>query len=349
MENHPIPQNVTGFQFKLIGDMTLKQFVYLAAGIVGGWFFFSLPISPFIKFPISILFILAGISFAFLPLAGRPVDVMVANFIKSLFSPTQYIYRKTEAPSTIHAINPNLKILPKTEPKKQAIISIREESIDAVEKQKEKEDETLQEKEDTLEKELKDAKAKEASLDKKSPTPPELHQKVISLEEQLQEILIQKEQLAQQIIDLQKKLSLQKKTVFTPTTLEPKAIAQNVKMVPKNMAKNLGIPLTSDVPNIITGIVKDPRENPLSNILVEIKDKEGNPARAFKTNLLGQFASATPLSNGVYTIEFEDPKAQNKFDAIELSLTGKIIMPIEVKSIDTREELRKSLFGQQTS
>ncbi|EKD47460.1 MAG: hypothetical protein ACD_66C00049G0001, partial [uncultured bacterium] len=28
MEQHPVPQNVTGFQFKLIGDITLKQFAY---------------------------------------------------------------------------------------------------------------------------------------------------------------------------------------------------------------------------------------------------------------------------------------------------------------------------------
>lgn len=319
MENHPIPQNVTGFQFKLIGDITIKQFVYLAAGSVSGWFFFSLPIAPFVKFPLSSFFILVGISFAFIPIAGRPIDVMVANFIKSLFNPTLYIYRKTGQGSWL----PN------------------EQPVDEFEKQKEKEE--------TLEKELEDAKTKEAKLDKKSPTSFDVHQKVISLEEQLQEILAQKEQLYQQIVDLQKKLNLQKETILTSTALGSKTPTQSVRKVPKTMTKDVGLILTPDNPNIIAGIVTDPRGNPLPNILVEIKDKENNPVRAFKTSVLGQFASATALSNGAYIIEFEDPKAQNKFDTIELGVKGEVIMPIEVKSVDTREELRRSLFGQHTN
>ena len=380
MENHPIPQNVTGFQFKLIGDMTIKQFVYLASGVVSGWFFFSLPIIPFIKLPISTFFILTGITFAFMPVAGRPIDIMVANFIRSFFAPTQYVYRKTyqdgwlpnkeiviKASSTVHAIQANLQTLPKTETKNLAsssaynspiiisqpstshIVSMSEVLIDELEKQKEKDNESLKEKEQTLEEKPEDARTKEAKLDKDPNASLGLHQKVLSLEEQLQEILGQKEQLAQQIVELEKKLNLQKKTISLPTTLVPKTPTQNVRIVPANMAKTVGLPLRTDAPNVITGIVTDPRGNPLPNILVEIKDKEGNPVRAFKTSVLGQFASAKALSNGVYVIEFEDPKAQNKFDTIELNVTGEVIIPIEVKSIDTREELRKSLFGKQAN
>lgn len=327
MENHPIPQNVTGFQFKLIGDMTIKQFVYLAAGAVSGWFFFFLPITPFIKFPISVFFVLTGISFAFMPIAGRPIDVMVANFIKSLFSPTLYIYRKIDQSS----------LLTRYHPPTPHAISTKKAPIDEL--GKEKENESLQKKEEVLEKELEDAKTKEEKLDTKSTASFDLHQKVLILEKQLQEILMQKEQLAQQIVDLQKKLSLQKQPIITSS--------QNVKRV-SGMAKTVSLHTPED-PNIIIGVVTDPRGNPLSNILVEIKDKEGNPVRAFKTSTLGQFASATPLSNGVYTIKFEDPKKQNKFDTLELTVTGEVIIPLVVKSIDPREELRKSLFGQQAN
>ena len=98
-------------------------------------------------------------------------------------------------------------------------------------------------------------------------------------------------------------------------------------------------------PNLITGITKDARGNALSNILIEVKDKEGNPVRAFKTNEFGRFASATPLINGNYTIEFEDPKGQNKFEKGIINVTGQIIQPFAVISIDTREELRRSLFN----
>jgi hypothetical protein len=82
----------------------------------------------------------------------------------------------------------------------------------------------------------------------------------------------------------------------------------------------------------------------LSNILVEVKDKDGNPVRAFKTNALGQFASATPLSNGIYEIELEDAKKQHAFKAIQINANGQIMLPIEIISHDAREELRKALF-----
>lgn len=105
------------------------------------------------------------------------------------------------------------------------------------------------------------------------------------------------------------------------------------------------MPNIPESPNLITGITKDARGNALANILVEVKDKEGNPVRAFKTNEFGRFASATPLINGSYTIELEDPKGQNRFAKIIVNATGQIILPIVAISIDTREELRMSLFS----
>jgi hypothetical protein len=96
---------------------------------------------------------------------------------------------------------------------------------------------------------------------------------------------------------------------------------------------------------LIVGVTKDPRGNALPGILVEIKDKENGPVRAFKTNEFGRFASATPLASGTYSIDFEDPKAQNKFEKMTIVLTGQIIPPIQAISIDTREELRRSLFA----
>ena len=111
------------------------------------------------------------------------------------------------------------------------------------------------------------------------------------------------------------------------------------------MTKSVGLPSTPEFPNVISGIVKDPRGNPLANILVEVKDPQGNAVRAFKTNALGQFASATALSNGEYIVDFEDPRGQNKFDSISFKAIGEIILPIEVISVDTREELRRSLFN----
>jgi len=92
MENHPIPQDITSFQFRLIGDMTIKQFVYLAGGFILAWIFFILPI-PILNLLLAVLSALLGIGLAFLPIAGRPMDIMIRYFIKSLFSPTQFVYQ----------------------------------------------------------------------------------------------------------------------------------------------------------------------------------------------------------------------------------------------------------------
>jgi hypothetical protein len=128
----------------------------------------------------------------------------------------------------------------------------------------------------------------------------------------------------------------------TPAPQEP---TKTIRPLIKGFGRVPNAPSVPDSPSLITGITKDARGNALSNILVEVKDKDNNPVRAFKTNEFGRFASATPLANGTYTVEFEDPKAQNRFEKITINVAGQIIMPIEASSIDAREELRKSLFS----
>ena len=340
MENHPIPQNVTGFQFKLIGDMTVKQFAYLAVGAIIGWIAFALPISSLFSLPVAAICVIIGISLAFIPIAGRPTDVMLTNFIKSLFSPTQYVYKKLDTGS--YSFSKTIPQTPSLKQPKTEQAKTDNEKGEELEKKEKNLEEKMKEVED------KEKKLKERELRTNQPLPQEAHQKLLALEGQLQEMLSQKEQLSKQILDIQKNLNVQKRNVFTPSTAQPIPQTPNVRKIPTGMGKRLGLPTTPTVPNIVTGIVKDPRGNPLSNILVEIKDKEDNPVRAFRTSQLGHFASATPLSSGVYTLMFEDPKKQNKFDAIELNLKNEVVMPIEVISIDQREELRISLFGHKT-
>ncbi len=102
MEQHPIPRNITGFQFKLIGDMTLKQFGYLAGGSIIGYALFKLlPLPSFITIILGGLSFFTGIAFAFLPFQDRPLDQWLFAFIKSVYAPTQFIYRKDNQPPDI--------------------------------------------------------------------------------------------------------------------------------------------------------------------------------------------------------------------------------------------------------
>lgn len=397
MENHPIPQDITGFQFKLIGDMTIKQFAYLAAGVILGWITFILPILTLIKLPFAAIFVGLGVVAAFVPIEGRQFDVMVVNYFKALFSSTQYVYQKTgghmwfpddkkqpvealetkpASPDGTRRLKDFLKSLPqkpenKLDEKESGFLNslsslftggqinqdqqptiyqqlekaqLLEKTAPKTEDEEGNQEDNLETEAEALTKQLEEAKLAETSK-MGSAQYESAHAKVLELERLIQEVQSQKQILENQIIELRKKLEMKNQNVFTPSVAAPKVQTQTVRKVPKTLGKSLGLPLVADFPNLIAGIIKDPRGNPLPNILVEVKDEAGNPVRAFKTNVLGQFISATPLANGVYTISFEDPKAENKFDTIELGVTGEILMPIEVISLDTREELRRSLFN----
>lgn len=401
MENHPIPQDITGFQFKLIGDMTLKQFAYLAGGSIFAWLTISAPISFLLKFPIASLFVLFGISFAFLSIAGRAVDLMLLNFLRATFSPTKYVY---EAPTLSLAFAPPRKEVeeisfaapqlpaqkqsPQNEldkkkfdffhmlsqmlhpqgsaPIRQGPASSMQSSAPYIvtaqvqgEKKKERpaqqqgksEDakeevqvDKLENQEDTLEQRLKAAVQIEHQSEG-TKNYEEAHKKVLEIEKLLNETLASKQSLEREIQALKKQLAQKQKDVYTPSAAPVGAKTPNVRTIAnKAQGKTAGLPTLPEFPNMVVGIIKDPRGNPIPNILVEVKDMDGNPVRAFKTTLLGQFQASTPLSNGTYTIDFEDTSGMNKFDSIKFDAKGDIILPIEIISIDTREELRKSLF-----
>lgn len=398
MDNHPIPQDITGFEFKLIGDMTLKQFAYLAAGLILAWISFSLPVSPLIKLPFTLIFITFGVSFAFFSIEGRSVDTMITNFIKAGFSPTKFIYQpqaqetkniqtqvqknafrpgfyapakqseehkldKKEfdffhmlsqmlTPAASHAPSPA------GETSKPFIISAKGaienksklSSSASLQKDRSQSElasapkiEVLVSQTQTLQKELEEAK-KEEEKDEGQPSFEAAHQKVLDLEKVLSQTALEKQKLEEEIINLKKQLQTQK-PVYAPSVAQAPQTTKNVRIIPKELEKSAGIPIAPEFPNVISGIIKDPRGNPIPNILVEVKDSEGNPVRAFKTNALGQFWASTPLADGSYTIEFEDPNSSNSFDSVAFKAEGNVILPIEVISIDKREELRKSLFN----
>ncbi|MBI4089318.1 MAG: PrgI family protein [Candidatus Levybacteria bacterium] len=329
MENHPIPQDVTGFQFKLIGNMTIKQFAYLATGIILAWLFLQLPLMLLIKIPLCSLFAFLGIGLAYVPIGGRPMDVMIGNFIKALFRPTQFLYDKSGAP--FYSIDKTA--IPKNQQTNNSPSSQNNQ----------------------LKLHPQPTKAENHNLPLPSQNTPV---NAISLPN-TNPILISNQnttQNAPKINGSPKPTNSSTPPITLPATIESKNTEskkelgtqstpfKNISPIPRSIGANSAIPSMPDSPSLVVGATKDPRGNALPGILIEIKDKDGNPIRAFKTNEFGRFASATPLANGAYTIEFEDPKSQNKFEIKTINVTGQIIPPIVAVSIDTREELRRSLF-----
>lgn len=439
MDQHPIPQDVTGFQFKLIGTMTVKQFGYVASGVIMAVILYYMPLHSvwgvLLKVILLPLFGASGIVIAFVPVDGRPIDVMTTNFVKALFSPNQYVYHrqgrslsfdtvsvikvkqqtKTQEQQQTHS-QASSKQLDQKEAKLRALLlNSRGQGDSSIDKRETaflnslkltptptspapshaampvqkaapkfleaqhlaqktpqvtgqaphpqpvhkfpsqpKNPEELTKKENELTQALSQAQQEERTS-KTPATHAIAEQKMAALSKQIQEVHMQKQHLEQELQHLQKQLASQKAPVPTiPTApqitkpVTPQTTVQDpqhVRVIPQGVTKKAGLPHISDSPNVVVGIVKDPRGNILPNILVEVKDKDDNPVRAFKTNQLGQFVSATPLSPGTYTIQLEDPKKQHRFDAVKIVANNQIMLPIEIISHDAREELRKQLFA----
>lgn len=96
MEQHPVPRQISGYEFRLIGDMTLKQFGELAAGEVLALVCWRLPINQMLKYPFVGLFAFLGVALAFIPINEQPLDRWIVNFFKAVYSPTQFIWKKSE-------------------------------------------------------------------------------------------------------------------------------------------------------------------------------------------------------------------------------------------------------------
>lgn len=456
MDNHPIPQDVTHFQFKLIGNLTLKQFGYVAAGGISAWIAISTGLPFLIKLLIAITLAGSGLIFAFFPIEGRPADLMLRYFFQALFQPNQYLYQKqggenalidapavmtnriptspaqqtqpmqqqkTVLPSGIPVMKtmPMNSLSPRPIPTAPLQTSQQLQPQQSVMKQQTpvvspldlgatiptqvqqppvpavKHVSPLPETKPIPQQQLPVTQnqmqqlpgispitptAKPMSTEPIHPPTPEINpvpqtvtpptpnliktplpkEETPQIQDQLQQTLAQKKQLEEQLEQLKKQLEQTKQATAnidnSPTTLQessgsiqstqqpeiPKPVSPVIKTVPM-APKTSQTPMVSDFPNIIMGVVKDARGNVLPNILIEVKDADDNPVRAFKTNALGQFASATPLLNGTYTILFEDPAKKHNFDAVEIEVTGEIMQPIEIISHDEREDLRKELFG----
>lgn len=98
MEQHPIPRQITTFEFKLIGFMTVKQFIYLVVFIPLGFIVFKLFPLPLLNIILGFIVGFIGVALAFFPYNDRPLDHWLSVLWKKLNSPTQYFYHKNNRP-----------------------------------------------------------------------------------------------------------------------------------------------------------------------------------------------------------------------------------------------------------
>lgn len=162
--------------------------------------------------------------------------------------------------------------------------------------------------------------------------------KLKELEEELKSMQLEKEKAVSRAEKLEGVISqlstTQPRPTFNREIITPQ-VGQEVKppaihVISPRRAEGKMAPPTTTVPNVINGVVKDANGLLLPDTIIVVKDKNDEPARALKTNKVGQFAISTALPNGTYIMEVE--KESYEFDYIEIKLAGEILPPIEIRS-----------------
>ena len=356
MEAHPVPQNVTNFEFHLIGDMTMKQFGYLAVGVGSAYIIFITlsGLIPLIVYPLVAILAGLGVAFAFLPIMERPLDHWVAAYFRAIFKPTirawkfhsssnkdpifynrlnsymsgldRAVYREQRAGTVM----PKVSILSQMAPATQSVVQAPLDSpaaptpsIPAP---------VTPPSQEELKKTVELAKQAQ-----------EIQNKIVETEEVLTQLKAslnapdanpgasakQSQGILKELQELTKEASSVSGQI---TTVTHQPAAQNVRkeVVPAAKAQSQTSIVLTSTPNVINGIVTDTLNNYLEGVIVVTHDKQGLPVRALKTNKLGQFVAATPLPNGVYTLSLE--KDSLIFDSISVPLDGKLLAPIVVSA-----------------
>jgi len=334
MQQHPIPQNVTQYQFRLVGDMTLKQFLELALGLLLAYLFFASNLIFIFKWPLIILSILFGAGLAFFPIEDRPLDQWIINFLKAIYGPTRFIWKKSDKiPAiftfTAHAPTPHNTV---TKTIKAPTQNAGHTTISDL-----SETETTQ---------VKSLDSLFAALPP-APTPPP---STMSHEPSI----INKPTIAiRKLHDQNSVTPPPSKPVPSPTPVpqtarakvSPDPIPQNLiysqtatvhpspkvdQITNKSALKSIHLPISPKLANLVVGVVTNKEGKLVENAIVQILDPSGVPARAIKTNALGQFATSTPLTPGSYTIDIEADGTI--FTPQQLIINNSIIPPFEIRA-----------------
>lgn len=333
MDAHPIPQNVTSFEFRLIGDMTLKQFGYLSIGVSIAYliFVFFAFNYPYVSWPLIFISAGLGFAFAFIPIGSRPLDHWLKAFLKAVYSPTKRTWKKEgKNPQEDPLFKSRLLMfLPSLSPQLPLPTPVIQPQQPPVQPQQplpttEKLDKTVE-----LARQAQALQVKiiqtERQLNQLRTQTAQPQPKIAYYSQQANIILANLQKLLSQASEIKQQLDkLEQPVTQSITIAEPQA---KIKVILPAKPRQTQVALTT-FPNIINGIIKDSQNNYLEGAVVVIYDKEGMPVRALKTNKLGQFSGSTPLPNGTYTIEAE--REGSNFDVLQIELEGQLLPPIAI-------------------
>jgi len=306
-ESHPIPQQISSYQFRLVGDMTLKQFFQLAGGALMSLLFYSTGLHPIIKWPLMILSVGLGAALAFLPFEERPLSRWMLAFFHSIYSPTIFNWVKT--PNTLKFFAPDdttsvvQKILV---PQNEALVKT------APVAKLDNEEKTLLDKITGLFVATPTLTVIPAEAVAKTPTIVPITQPI--------NIPTRPKIITEEVVSGK----------ATPSGPTPQAGNPAEQMVNPTFSPQAAPPSGPMIPNTLSGQVLDTEGGIVEGAILEIRDIAGRPVRALRSNKAGHFMVVTALSNGDYEIITE--KNDFEFDPVSFKAEGVMIPSIYIKA-----------------
>lgn len=301
MEQHPIPQQISSYEFKLVGEMTLKQFLKAAVGVVLAVAINATKLVFFIKYPLIFVFAGGGLALAFVPFDDRPLDSWIMAFIKAIYSPTIYTYKKK--------VNKNWMEIDLT---KTEIVEVEESGEgEKTVKDKQKVREFIE-------------SLPSVKREKQKAAPEETKEDETVKKDVRTKVIVKPTEIAEEEEKTPEKVEADWRDKKAGLGLEAKKLRATGKV---NFG-SIPMPDIPEVPNLVVGMVTDSMGKIVEGAIVEILDINGNPSRVLKTNSLGQFRTATQLANGKYLVVPE--KEGLNFDRVDIDLRGQIVQPVRV-------------------
>ena len=324
---HPIPQEVSTYEFRLVGDMTIKQFMQVAAGALIALLLYSTNIAPYVKWPLIVISFMSGIALAFFPIQDRPLSKWIILFVKAIYSPTVYVWDKNAKEHQYFAAeDTNIGTAPGVMLNSQQV-SAPLPAVAAVDN------------EPGVMEENKLDQTEEAFLEKLD------SQFSVSPIQNTGGTQVQSEnQNSQQSsVTVPKTEGVQVEGGETPNQSQAPE-TQQTSQVGSELTPQYGQPdpsakaaiFSPDAsppspptnPNVVVGQVLDSEGKIVDGAILEILDSNGRSVRALRSNNLGHFMIVTPLVNGNYKITVE--KDGFEFEPVTFEAKDRIIPPIAI-------------------
>ncbi len=331
MQEHPVPQQISSYQFRLVGDMTLKQFFQVAGGALVGIILYATHLPAIIKWPLIFVFFVFGAALAFLPLEDRPLDRWIAAFFRSIYSPTLFYWQQRATPQIVFQPETTAQ-QPVATPK----VTVKSDKI--LDKLEDAETNFLSKVTTLFTAASPAANFTPSSSVSNFINAPAANIKNIN-EVATISVPVTSNIAVENKLPAPTRIVVEDRGPSIPITENNSATVPVFTRTQSPALENLQAvqfspqaapPTPPSQTNVIVGQVMDPESKIVEGAILEIKDSLGRPVRALKTNKAGHFMIVTPLANGNYELITE--KDGFNFPALKFETKGAIIPPIAIRA-----------------